>query len=318
MSSKASKKIEIQNLTKVFKSRSDNVKAVDNVSFDVEEGDVFGFLGPNGAGKTTTIKMLCGALDPTSGSAKISEHDITEEPLKVKENIGVMPEEPGFYGNMTGRKHLEFYAEFYDSGDYRDNICDVVDKTSIDEYVDREVKGYSHGMKKRLALAQSLVHDPDVLILDEPTGGLDPQGTHFFRNFIEKLNGEGKTIFLSSHILSEVQEVCNRIGIINEGKILEVDLIENLSKDIAEGKGEYKIKVEAEGIGEEMIDKIEDIDGILSIRRTDIGLTAKVNDDDLSTKINSKLMENGINVKSINIEKPDLEEVFLKITEGGS
>ncbi len=316
MSGTRSPVIETQDLTKIFKS--EDVTAVDNINFKVEKGDVFGFLGPNGAGKTTAIKMLSGALDPTEGSAEIVGYDIVDEPLKVKEKIGVMPEEPGFYGNMTGREHLKFYVEFYDSDKYEENIEKVIEQTNIGDYVDRKVKGYSHGMKKRLALAQSLIHDPEVLILDEPTGGLDPQGTHFFRNFIEKLHEEGKTIFLSSHILSEVQEVCNRVGIINKGEILEVDLIENLSEDIAESKGEYKIKVEAEGINDEIFNEIEDIEGILSLQKTEIGLTAMVNDDDLSTKINSKLMGNGVKVKSINIKEPDLEEIFLNITEGES
>ncbi|MFP4051116.1 MAG: ATP-binding cassette domain-containing protein [Thermoplasmata archaeon] len=316
MTSESHSIIEIDRLTKEFRSRSSVVKAVDNISFTVKKGDMFGFLGPNGAGKTTTIRMLCGALDPTSGSVSIDGHDILNEPLKVKETIGVMPEEPGFYGSMTGRQHLKFYAQFYDSGKYVENIEDAIEKTNIKEYVDRKVREYSHGMKKRLALAQSLVHDPDILIMDEPTGGLDPQGTHFFRSFIKDLNKQGKTIFLSSHILSEVQEICNRVGIIRNGQIKTVDLIENLSDRISERKGGYKINIEADGIYDEIISKIEGIDGVLSIESESDKLSVLVNNEDLSSEINSKLIENGVKVKSINIDKPDLEEIFLNITEG--
>ncbi|MFP4143086.1 MAG: ATP-binding cassette domain-containing protein [Thermoplasmata archaeon] len=313
MADKRSPVIETQDLTKIFSS--DDVTAVDNINFGVESGDVFGFLGPNGAGKTTTIKMLCGALDPTSGTAIVGGHDIEKEPLKMKEKIGVMPEEPGFYENMTGRQHLKFYAEFHNLEDPEKNIQRSIEISGIKEYVDRKVKGYSHGMRKRLALAQAIVHQPQVLILDEPTGGLDPQGTHFFKNMVEKLNDDGKTIFLSSHILSEVQEVCNRVGIIHEGKILEVDLIENLSRAMANQEKGYEVNVEGKGIENEILDSIKEMNGVRSIEKTDRGFTAMIEDEDLSSKINSKLIEEGAEIKSINVKEPDLEEVFLKITE---
>ncbi len=306
--------IETVNLTKIF--RSDDVTAVDEINFEVERGDVFGFLGPNGAGKTTTIKMLCGALDPTSGTAIVGGYDIKKEPLKMKDKIGVMPEEPGFYGNMTGKQHLKFYSKFHNLKNPKKNIQKSMELAGIEEYADRKVKGYSHGMRKRLALAQALVNDPEILILDEPTGGLDPQGTHFFRNIVENLNDAGKTIFLSSHILSEVQEVCNRVGIIHEGKILEVELIEDLSKAMAAEQKGYEVKVEGKGIDKEVLEKISDINGVQSLEKTDYGFSAVVEDEDLSTKINKELIENNVQVKSINIEEPNLEEVFLKITEG--
>ncbi len=314
MNSTGSPVIETQDLTKIFKS--DDVTAVDSINFKVERGDVFGFLGPNGAGKTTTIKMLCGALKPTSGTAKVGGHDIKKESLEMKEQIGVMPEEPGYYGNMTGRQHLNFYSKFHDLKNPRKNIEKSIKLSGIEEYVNRKVKGYSHGMRKRLALAQALVHDPEILILDEPTGGLDPQGTHFFRNMVEKLNNQGKTIFLSSHILSEVQQVCNRVGIIYEGEILEVELIENLSKAIADEEKGYEVKVEGKGFDKDILDSISKMDRIKSIQETDYGFSAVVEEEDLSSKINSKLIKEGAQVKSINIEEPDLEEVFLKITEG--
>lgn len=313
MSSTKSPAIETQNLTKIFKS--DDVTAVDNINFKVKKRDVFGFLGPNGAGKTTTIKMLCGAVNPTSGTAKVGGHDIKKEPLKMKEKIGVMPEEPGYYGNMTGRQHLNFYSKLHDLKDPKRNIKKTIELSGIEEYVDRKVKGYSHGMRKRLALAQALVHDPEILILDEPTGGLDPQGTHFFRNMVDRLNNEGKTIFLSSHILSEVQEVCNRVGIIHEGKILEVDLIENLSRAMANQEKGYEVNVEGKGIENEILDSIKEMNGVRSIEKTDRGFTAMIEDEDLSSKINSKLIEEGAEIKSINVKEPGLEEVFLKITE---
>jgi len=306
--------IETVDLTKIFKQ--DDVTAVDRINFEVEKKDVFGFLGPNGAGKTTTIKMLCGALDPTSGTAFVGGHDIIKAPLEMKKKIGVMPEEPGFYEDLTGRHHLKFYSEFHELEDPEKNIERSMELSDIEGYVDRKVKGYSHGMRKRLALAQALVHDPEILILDEPTGGLDPQGTHFFRNIVRNLNEAGKTIFLSSHILSEVQELCNRVGIIHQGEILEVDLIENLSKSMASEQKGYEVRVRGKGIDKEILDKIADISGVLSIEKTGYGLSAFVEDEDISIKVNKELIENDVQVTSINIEEPKLEEVFLKITGG--
>ncbi len=306
--------IETIDLTKRY--RLDGIEAVDNINFVVERGDIFGFLGPNGAGKTTTIRMLCGALDPTSGTAIVGGHDIRKEPLKMKMKIGVIPEQPGFYGNMTGRQHLKFYSDFHETKNPEKNIQIAIELSDIVEYVDRKVKGYSHGMKKRLALAQALVHDPEILILDEPTGGLDPKGTHFFRNIVKDLNEKGKTIFLSSHVLSEVQELCNRVGIIHRGKILEVDLIENLSRAMATEEKGFVVKVKAKDIDENILYKIGAISGVISVEKTETGFSAIVEEENLFVEINKELIDIGVRIRSINLEEPNLEEVFLKITEG--
>jgi len=192
--------IEINNLTKIYDSRKGKVKALDGIDLEVKKGDIFGFIGPNGAGKTTTIQIMTGVIPPTSGGVKIAGYDITREPIEIKKRIGAMPEEIGFYKNMSGKDILEYHAEFYDDGRYKDNIYKLAKKTGIDGYLDKKVKEYSFGMRKKLAITQALINEPELLILDEPTLALDPKAIRFFIDLIKDLNKEGITIFLSSFL----------------------------------------------------------------------------------------------------------------------
>ncbi len=219
--------IEIQNLTKSY----GQIKAVDDISFRVEKGEILGFLGPNGAGKSTTMNIITGFISSTSGTVKVDGYDIMENPREVKKRIGYLPEQPPLYMDMTVLEYLNFVYELklVDKKQRRTQISDIMELTKTAHVKDRLIKNLSKGYKQRVGLAQSLVGSPDVLILDEPTVGLDPKQIIEIRKLIKAL-GKEHTIILSSHILPEVSAVCEKVIIINKGKIAAIDTPENLSK----------------------------------------------------------------------------------------
>ncbi len=218
------------NLTKKFGS----FVAVDHINFEVSRGEVFGLLGHNGAGKTTTVKMLAGLMLPTDGTAIVSGYDIREKPLEARRKIGLLPDNPGNYLHLTAVQNLEFFAEL--AGLRKDTakewIESLLELVGLTEWRDRRVEHYSRGMKQRLGLAQSLVRDPDVLFFDEPTLGIDPEGTRQIRELIRKLAGEGRAILICSHLLSEVSRVCDRFAFMKRGKIIEMGTLPELRKKL--------------------------------------------------------------------------------------
>lgn len=309
--------IDIKNLTKIYRSKRGKVRALDNITLNIERGDIFGFIGPNGAGKTTTIQIMTGIIPPTSGEVIIAGFDITKNPIEVKKKIGAMPEEIGFYNNMTGKDILEYHAGFYDGGKYKKNIYSTAEKTGIDGYLDKKVKEYSLGMKKRLAVTQALINEPELLILDEPTLALDPKGIHFFTDLIKDLNHEGITIFLSSHILPVVQNLCNKVGIINKGKILRTDHIGKLSEELLEKEKTTNVFFEVKNFNRSVLEDIKNLDDVLDINISNKGLRIKIdNNDKIINDINSFLIKKNVTIRSISIENPDLEKVFLKFIDG--
>lgn len=304
--------IETEGLTKKFK----DFTAVDHIKLEVKKGDIFGFLGPNGAGKTTTIRMLTTILTPSSGTATVCGHDILKEPISVRSKIGLMPESPGFYQNMSGFDILMFYAEFYGipKAERKRKATELMETMGLSDFMKKKVKTYSHGMRKRVALAQALINDPELLILDEPTGGLDPRGTHSFRMMIKDLRNKGMTIFLSSHILPEVQQLCNKVGIINKGHIVAVDTIENLTSKIVT-KGNRNVFVTGEGITQPMLGEIQKLQGIVSIQPYETGVNFIVDTQvDVAPEINRIMVLGGARIRSIYLSEPSLEDVFLSLT----
>lgn len=219
--------IEIQNLTKQY----GQIKAVNNLNFTVEKGEILGFLGPNGAGKTTTMNIITGYIPSTEGTVRVCGYDILESPKEVKKRIGYLPEQPPVYMDMTVIDYLNFVADLkkVDKKQKRSQISDIMELVKIGDHRNRLIKNLSKGYKQRVGLAQSLVGSPDVLILDEPTVGLDPKQIIEIRKLIKAL-GKEHTIILSSHILPEVSAVCERVVIINKGEIAAIDTPENLSK----------------------------------------------------------------------------------------
>ncbi len=224
--------IKTENLTKAY----DGVKAVDSLDLHVEKGDVFGFLGPNGSGKTTTMGMMIGEIEPTSGKCFINGIDVLRHPLEVKRIIGYMPDGLGFYENLNARQNLKFFSEFYDiPSDKADKrITELLKYVGL-EGVEKKTEGYSKGMKQRLGLAQALLNDPEVIFMDEPTNGLDPQGVMQVRNIIKDLSSQGKTIFFSSHILEEVRHVCKTVGIISQGKLIAKGSLDDVMHKMDKG-----------------------------------------------------------------------------------
>ena len=220
--------IEVRNLRKAY----ENVLALDNVSFEVGEGEAFAFLGPNGAGKTTTIKILMGFIYPDLGYAKIFGKDVIRHGKKIRKRIGYLPEEIGFYDQLSAYENLDFFARLVGipKAERKKRIEELLERVGLLERKDSPVREYSHGMKQRLGIAQSLINDPDLLIYDEPTSGLDPRSSYEIRELIKGFVKEGKTLFLSSHLLYEVQQICRTVAIINKGKIVVKDEIKNLSK----------------------------------------------------------------------------------------
>ena len=212
-----SQAIKIKSLSKSFGA----INAVCNISFDVGYGEVLGFLGPNGAGKSTTMKMITGFLEPTSGTVEVNGHDVLEDPLSVKRSIGYLPEGAPAYEEMTVKSFLNFIADIRElSGSLRKNRLDeVIETINIGTVIDQSIETLSKGYKRRVGLAQAILHDPDILIMDEPTDGLDPNQKHEVRNLIKKM-AEKKAIIISTHILEEVDAVCSRAIIISSGKLL--------------------------------------------------------------------------------------------------
>jgi len=217
--------ISAKNISKSYR----DIKAVDNLSLSVEKGDFFGFLGPNGAGKTTTIRMLAGVLNPDKGTILINNHDVKDK-QNVSKAIGVLSESRGFYDWMNGEEYLRFFAELYEIPNKERTISSLLDKVGLAERKHTAIGTYSRGMKQRLGLAKALINNPEILFLDEPTLGLDPQGQEDIQQFLKKLNKQGVTIFYSSHLLHEVSHLCSVIAVINEGKLVAKGTLEALQQ----------------------------------------------------------------------------------------
>ena len=223
--------IEVANLTKKFK----NFVAVDNINFNVNKGEMFGFLGPNGAGKSTTIRMLVTLLRPTSGKAKIAGFDIEKDQDEVRKHIGLVAEKIILYPHLTARENLNFFGQLFHltKEQIKERSGKWVERLHMTEWMDTQVNAFSTGMKQRINIVRALLTEPDVLFLDEPTLGLDPQTTHLIRNFICELNRQGVSVLLTTHDMLEAEELCKRMAIIDHGKIAALDTVENLKKEVS-------------------------------------------------------------------------------------
>ncbi len=220
--------ITISNISKLYGTKKNAKYSVKNLNLTINKGDVFGFLGPNGAGKTTTIKMIVGLAKPTNGHISIAGGNPNE--LSVKQKIGFMPESPSFYLYLTGREFLEFMSSIFNIKNNTEKINNLLTSVELFDAADRQIRTYSKGMLQRLGLAQALINDPEILFLDEPLDGLDPLGRAEIKKIILSLKAQNKTIFLNSHILSDVEELCDYVGIIDKGTLLTVDTPQNISK----------------------------------------------------------------------------------------
>ncbi|EHR78313.1 ABC transporter [Thermococcus litoralis DSM 5473] len=298
------KAIEVKNLTKSY----GNFKAVDELSFEVYKGEIFGFLGPNGAGKTTTILSMLGLIIPDKGTIKILGNDVFREPIKVKEKIGFLPENATLYEELTAWRNLEFFANFYSFSkqEKEKRIKELLKLVGLWEARYRKVKAFSKGMKQRLLLAQALINDPEVLILDEPTSGLDPEGAYLVKSIVREERKKGKTVFFSSHILSEVEELSDRVGIIVKGKLRALGTLEEIKKEFMELEG-YEIKVETK----QALPEIE-LSGIIRMQKVSENKAIIFAKEDIREQLSELLAKKGITIVNLEVEEPSLEDVFLK------
>lgn len=220
--------IETQQLTKHYGTKT----AVEGVSFQVMGGEIFGFLGPNGAGKTTTIKMMVGLLKPTTGTVRVSGYNVQEQPIQAKSVSGYVPDEPNLYAKLSGRELLRFVGNLYrlDRQQVERRIDELLRLFDLTQAADDTIDSYSHGMQQKTSLAAALMHDPKVLVLDEPTVGLDPRSARLIKDILKQMAGRGAAIFLSTHILEIAEKMCDRIGIIDHGKLIAVGNMDDLRK----------------------------------------------------------------------------------------
>ena len=308
--------IEVRNLTKRYGDKL----AVNDISFTVEDGEILGFLGPNGAGKSTTMNMLTGYISSTSGQALINGVDILEDPIKAKENIGYLPELPPLYQDMTVKAYLNFVYDLKKCKLPRKaHLRDVCDLCKVTDVQNRIIKHLSKGYRQRVGMAQALVGNPKVLILDEPTVGLDPKQILEIRTLIKKL-GKNHTVILSSHILPEIQAVCDRIIIINKGVVVANDTTDNLSKNITT---DHRLTLRVEGKKDEIIKALRNIEGIKYVRADmerepgvfEYELEAAAGMD-IRLEDNRILRENDWPILMMRASDMTLEDIFLKITMG--
>ncbi len=293
--------IKTESLSKVY----DGVKAVDSVSLSVGSGEVFGFLGPNGAGKTTTIGMMVGLIEPSGGKCWIDDIDVTRNPLEAKRITGYLPDGVGFYANLNAKQNLKFFSRFYNMSDpvAEARIAELLKRVGL-KGVEKPVGSYSRGMKQRLGLAQALLNDPKYVFLDEPTNGLDPQGVIEFRQIIKELGAEGRTVFFSSHILNEVQQVCNTIGIISKGKIVAQGTPDEVRKRMR--KDEH-VTIKISVIGE--MPKLND-PRIISAEYNN-GSAVLIASADIREDLSEEMFRHSVRIKELHLKEETLEELFL-------
>lgn len=298
--------LETTELTKTFRTR----RAVDNLSLQVYEGDVYGFLGPNGAGKSTTIRMLTGLVRPQHGVARLLGYDVSTERVHALRGIGAMVEIPAFYKYLSARENLDIFSRL-SGGSNKKRIDQVLNTVGLTERADDKVKTFSHGMKQRLGIAQALLPGPRLVILDEPTSGLDPQGMKDVRELVLRLaKDEGITVFLSSHLLHEIEQVCNRVGIINRGKLVaQGDVKELVSHEMAVVEFAVNDSTRAaEILGRLDMVKVLDCEpGRVSVN----AVTQQIAD------ANRALVADGVDVFSIVPKTTNLEDLFMKLIGEG-
>ena len=309
--------IEVCSVTKRF----EDMAAVDDISMTVKKGELFGLLGPNGAGKSTLTKMISGRLNPTTGTIKVGKYSIKDDSMKVKELLGVVPQDIVLYDYLNARENLAFYGRLYGlSGKtLKNRINELLKFTQLDEKaVKRHVSTYSGGMKRRVNIAAALLHEPQVLLLDEPTAGLDPQNRHALWDIIEVLKKQGKTIVLTTHMMDEAEELCDRVAIMDQGKIIALGSPSELVKEI---KMENTITVVPDKTSPRLIEQIRSLDGVKNVYTAsdedEKGETIKVITDCpdyILPDLVSTIVSSGTKVLSVQLSRVTLEDVFITLT----
>ena len=310
--------IEVKNITKKYGSFT----AVDNISFKIEEGEIIGLLGPNGAGKSTTMNMITGYIEPTEGEIVINGYDISKRPRKAKSQIGYMPEGVPIYSDLTVKEFVTYMAELkkVDRKTRKEKVEKIIEQTGLKDVEKKLTRNLSRGYKQRVSMAGALVGEPKILILDEPTVGLDPKQITEIRALIKEL-GKTHTVILSSHILSEVSQICNKVIIINKGKIVAVDTPENLEKKVASNNTTYVTVEDTENKMETIKETIPEIKEIKLIKENEDGTKQYAlesdKDVDLRKIVFNEFAKENITIFEMKKADTTLEDAFMKLIEGG-
>ena len=305
--------IKATNLAKMF----GDFRAVDHISFEVRKGEIFGFLGPNGAGKTTTIRMLCTLSNPTEGSATVAGFDIVKEGGKVREHIGLVSEKMIMYDRLTARENLRLFGELFKipKKTLLERIDELLHLVHMEEWADHQIGTFSTGMKQRINVIRALLNEPDILFLDEPTLGLDPQSTSEIREFTRQINSErGTTIILTTHAMTEADILCDRIGIVDHGKIIALDTPANLKKVINGSNGSV-VELDVPNVTPPLVSHIQSLSCAETVTVEDgTHIRVRASGDDACGSIVDAVRSRGGKIRSVHNVEPTLEDVFLYLT----
>jgi ABC-2 type transport system ATP-binding protein len=306
--------VEVRNVTRCY----GKLCAVSDLSLDVEKGESFGFLGPNGAGKTTTIKMLTGFIKPDCGKITVLGHDLATDDVEAKRHIGLVPDEYGLYDDLTTMDHMRYFGRLL--GMSGPDLSSAMERSlkmvELAEQAEKKVKGFSHGMRQRLVIAQALMGDPAILFLDEPTSGLDPIGAKEVRDLIRKMTSAGMTLFISSHILFEVQEMCKSVAIIHKGRLLKKDTIENLS-NLLKNKTGRQLFLMLQNPSPAIFNAIAGTKGVDSVTVDGPAYRIRVGDPDVQFRLPGTIVQEGGRILTYYEVNPSLEDVFMDIVGAG-
>jgi ABC-2 type transport system ATP-binding protein len=298
--------IEARDLTK----RYNGTAVVNGISFSVARGEIFGLLGPNGAGKTTTILMLLGLSDISRGQARVLGYDPTREPLAVKRRVGYLPDQVGFYDNLTAAENLRYAARLMgiERGEREDKITASLRHVGLADVTDKRVGTFSRGMRQRLGLAEILIKEAQIAILDEPTSGLDPQATVELLNIIRELKHQGVSVLLSSHLLERVQSVCDRVALFNQGNIALMGTVPDLGRQVLGGG--FRVEVEAEGQG--LAERIAAIPGVQRVEAAGANRVLLFADRDVRPEAAAAVVAAGGRLLRLSVEEPSLEAIYTR------
>ncbi len=297
--------IEVEGLHKSY----DGTKALSGLEFKVDRGRIYGFLGPNGAGKTTAIKVLMGLVKADKGEARIKGQDVLEYGISARKHIGYLPEKISLYEGLTVKENLSFLCELKEAP--KDRIMGLLSDFDMEKAADVKISSLSKGMLQRIGLVQALIGDPDILILDEPTSGLDPNIRNWVKDEIVRLKEKGKTVLLSSHVLSEVEDLCDEVGVISNGSLLAEDTIDNLIEEL-DMKPRIELTIDR---GKEAFEIVEHLDYTEMPRLREDRLIV-YSEPKTKMQLIKRLIEEGFEISDFKVKEPDLTEVFLRLTEG--
>jgi ABC-2 type transport system ATP-binding protein len=300
--------IQVNGLTKDYGAR----RAIANLTFDAEQGEIVGFLGPNGAGKTTTMRILSGYMPPTDGTAMVAGYDVVEESLEVRKRVGYLPETVPLYSDMTALDYLKFMADLRHIPNSRERAYETLELVNLSDRADGYIGNFSKGMRQRVGLAQALIHRPEVLILDEPTIGLDPAQVVEMRSVIREI-GKDRTVLLSTHILPEAQQICDRVLIINKGTIVAEDTPENLQSRLV---GSQRVVLRVRGDSDDLSTRIAKIKGVRDVEAKSDGTVEFefAAGQDVRPQVAKAVIQGGYDLLEMRPIGMSLEEIFLELT----